>query len=261
MSAFSKFLDDLLTENHLSASSLARQTGLSVSPISRWLNDLGKPDGESCLRIAAFFHKDPVAVLEVADRDEFANLVRELIPERRTRQLSEADLYRNEEHARLHRGLQAFLEARDSEYSGAFVHEIVGRALAALQESESRYRSLVELAPDSIVIHEDGVIVYCNKAMVLLCGAETKADVVGSRVQDLIRLEDWGQTRGHIKNLLETGTPLPLTRGHMVQSDGTVIKVQVTASRVGFKGKSAIQSILRRLPSATLAAGEFRSDD
>ena len=41
----------------------------------------------------------------------------------------------------------------------------------ALKESEERYRRLVELSPDAIVVHREGKFIYVNPAAVRLWGA------------------------------------------------------------------------------------------
>ena len=45
-------------------------------------------------------------------------------------------------------------------------------AQTALAESEAKYRNLVELAPDAILIHQDETIVFANPAAVAMLGAD-----------------------------------------------------------------------------------------
>ena len=54
------------------------------------------------------------------------------------------------------------------------------RTQQALRESEQRYRSLVELAPDAIIVHSDGCFVYANAAALRLYGASNTARTAGS---------------------------------------------------------------------------------
>ena len=48
------------------------------------------------------------------------------------------------------------------------------RIQEALKESEERYRSLVELSPDAIVVHREGKFVYVNPAAIKLWGASER---------------------------------------------------------------------------------------
>src|SRR5690349_22609900 len=56
------------------------------------------------------------------------------------------------------------------------------RAAAKLKESEERYRCLVELSPDAIVILRDGRFTYLNPAALRLWGAASPRDLVGKSI-------------------------------------------------------------------------------
>jgi PAS domain-containing protein len=42
------------------------------------------------------------------------------------------------------------------------------RSERELQESEDRYRTLVEISPDAVFLHEEGKIIYANSAAIRL---------------------------------------------------------------------------------------------
>ncbi len=52
----------------------------------------------------------------------------------------------------------------------------------ALKESEERYRRLVELSPDAIVVHREGKFIYVNPAAVTLWGANSAQDLIGKSI-------------------------------------------------------------------------------
>ncbi len=60
--------------------------------------------------------------------------------------------------------------------------EVSSRAAAerALAESEARFRSLVELSPDSILVHREGKILYVNPSGLRLVGSDS-VDALASR--------------------------------------------------------------------------------
>src|SRR5215218_955785 len=64
------------------------------------------------------------------------------------------------------------------------------RAEFALMESERRYRALVELSPDAIVVHAKGTIVYANAAAATLLGADAPARLVGTPVLARVQRDD-----------------------------------------------------------------------
>ena len=57
---------------------------------------------------------------------------------------------------------------------------------ASLWHSESRYRSLVEILPDSVFVTQGDQIIYANPAAVQLAGVENEQDLLGKSVMDLV---------------------------------------------------------------------------
>src|SRR5581483_9921396 len=55
-----------------------------------------------------------------------------------------------------------------------------------LHESEERYRSLVELSPETIFVHSDWCVVYINPAGLALFAADGPETIVGKSVLDLM---------------------------------------------------------------------------
>ena len=58
------------------------------------------------------------------------------------------------------------------------------RLMAALQESEMRYSSLLNLAPDAIFVHTGGRITFANPATARLLGYNSPDEIVGRHVLD-----------------------------------------------------------------------------
>jgi PAS domain-containing protein len=54
------------------------------------------------------------------------------------------------------------------------------RTEKALQESEERYRSLVELFPEAILVHQDWKIVYINPEGAKIFGAKDSEEIIGT---------------------------------------------------------------------------------
>ncbi len=55
-----------------------------------------------------------------------------------------------------------------------------------LRESEARYRQLVDISPDPVIIHQEGKIIFINPAAITLLGASDSDDLIGKNILDFI---------------------------------------------------------------------------
>jgi PAS domain S-box-containing protein len=116
----------------------------------------------------------------------------------------------------------------------------------ALQESEQRYRGLVEVLPDPIVVHTDGRFVYVNPATLKLYGATQEGDLLGRPVHDLIRSDERKAIAESFDQIQEgTKTAIPVRETCILRLDGVERDVEVTAVRASYQGQTAVQAVLR----------------
>jgi len=119
------------------------------------------------------------------------------------------------------------------------------RAEEALRESEERYRRLVELSPNAILIHSDGKIVFANPATVKLLGTSGAEQLVGKSVLDFAHPDYREIAQKRIRQVLETQTGVPLIEEKIVRLDGTEIDVEIMAVPFTYQGKPAVQVVAR----------------
>jgi len=121
----------------------------------------------------------------------------------------------------------------------------VRQAEIALKESEERYRNLVELCPDGIVVYLDGKVVFVNSAGLLLMRAPDQQSMIGKSVFDFVHPDYRKHVQERIGLMLEKGVSVPMIEERFVTYDGVSIDVEVTASPFTFYGKPAIQVVVR----------------
>ena len=112
-----------------------------------------------------------------------------------------------------------------------------------MQDTNDRYRRLVELSPDGIFIAQDALTVFLNPAAVRLFGAEKAEQVLGKSVFELFHADCHALIRERMAQPLEGETALPV-EGKIVRLDGVVVDVEVTSTPLE-EDSGAIQVIVR----------------
>src|SRR5919202_1014158 len=119
------------------------------------------------------------------------------------------------------------------------------RAEAALRESEERYRLLVELSPETILVQREGKIAYINPAGIHLLGATASEELIGTPLLERIHPDFREFVQKQIQQVQEQGQQAPLVEIQMVRIDGQVIDVELTGVRIVYQGKLAVQVLIR----------------
>jgi len=122
----------------------------------------------------------------------------------------------------------------------------------SLKESEHRYKQLVELSPDAIVVHSQGKIVFANSATLKMFRAEKPEDIVGKNVLSFVHPEYLNAVKKRIEFQQRMGKPVPLYEEKLVRLDGEVFYAEVAAAPIVFEGKSSSLVIIRDITERKL---------
>ncbi len=136
----------------------------------------------------------------------------------------------------------------------AFHRDLMERkdAEKALRESEERYRGLVEVSPDAILVHREGKIIFVNSTGLELLGAASIEAVLGLQVKVLAPEEE------------DFGEVTPAARAFRLRRlDGQTLEVEAVAAAFSYQDSAAVQMVIRdvsaaRRQSELLAASERR---
>ena len=134
----------------------------------------------------------------------------------------------------------------------------------ALQKSEERYRQLVELCPDALLVQSDDHIVFANTAAARLLGADSVEQLIGKPLKEIIRPDYWEMMQQRLRQLREEGTTffwksaqsrvqrlqgdaavVPFIEEKFVRLDNQVVDVEVAAAPLTFENRPAVQIIAR----------------
>ena len=119
------------------------------------------------------------------------------------------------------------------------------RAEINLRESEERYKTLVESAPDAIAIHAENKILFANRSAAKLLEAKNVNELVGMNIKKIVHPDVWGNTSKRVEKILEKNRDFKLLEEKYVTLKGNVISVEVTAAKIIYFGKPAVQVIIR----------------
>ncbi|MBM7649273.1 diguanylate cyclase (GGDEF)-like protein/PAS domain S-box-containing protein [Bacillus ectoiniformans] len=122
-----------------------------------------------------------------------------------------------------------------------------------IEESENRYKVLVESAPEAIGVHKNDRVIFINEQTIQMLGAETSADIVGRYIQEFIHpesVEKFKETRAQYQNYkLDV---------KLCRVDDTVIEAEVSVAQIIYEGEAATQFIIRNVTEQRRMQEELR---
>lgn len=102
----------------------------------------------------------------------------------------------------------------------------------ALQESEERYRRLVELSTEAISVNREGRCIYINAAGLQLLGATSPEEIVGQPVTQFIHPDFRDLVLARLQQIEQSGISAPLTELQFLRVDGSIVDVEVTSTAI-----------------------------
>ncbi len=109
----------------------------------------------------------------------------------------------------------------------------------ALRESETRFRSLIEAAPEAVFVQSDDRYVYINPAGCRLYGITKPEELVGTAFMERMAPEYREAIRERVRLQVEKNQPAPLMEQEHLRVDGSRVQVETTAVPIRFQGRAA----------------------
>lgn len=114
----------------------------------------------------------------------------------------------------------------------------------ALQESEHRYRLLVDSSPSAIALHQGGKIIFVNDSAVRLMRANTRDELIGKPIMELVHPEYRQIVAERVRKAVEENQPGAVIEEKFLRLDGTSVDVEVSSSALTYNGAPAVQVIV-----------------
>jgi diguanylate cyclase (GGDEF)-like protein/PAS domain S-box-containing protein len=199
---------------------LAAQTACDLSPatIGTPPNSLSKPWADLFLRHPQTSFKDKI-VIDLQNSQRYYNLTISPIQDQRNQTLG-----------------RLFL-----------LHDITQSKLAeqARAESEARYQQLIKLLPDGIVTHQDGKILFVNRAFIELIGASSTEELIGKNFLDFIHPESREPVLQRMQKSLVDRATISLVTEKYMRRDGKAIDVEVISRPIEIDGSTMFLAVFR----------------
>jgi len=132
----------------------------------------------------------------------------------------------------------------------------------ALQQSEERYQRLVELSPEPIAIHRDGVLIYINQSGTKVLGAAAPEELIGKPILDLVHPNYIELVKNRVENITKNREQYAENiEEKLIRLDGKIIDVEITSIPTVHEGNSAIQVLFRDITERRQAEEALRKNE
>lgn len=119
------------------------------------------------------------------------------------------------------------------------------RTQRELLESEERFRSVVESAPEGIFIQTGGCFSYLNRAALLMFGASAMDELLGKSILSSVHPDFRAIVADRIRGLNEKRLSAPALEEKMLRLDGSVFEAEISAVPFVYSGEQGALVFLR----------------
>ncbi|BAU26879.1 PAS domain S-box-containing protein/diguanylate cyclase (GGDEF)-like protein [Aneurinibacillus soli] len=123
--------------------------------------------------------------------------------------------------------------------------ETVETTIHGLEDSEERYRTLIETSPHTVLVHSKGKIVFMNQEGALLFGANHPEELIGKDVISLVHPDSLLQVKERVASSYENKKQAELLEEKLLRLDGTIIYTETVANPITYNGNPGSLVIVR----------------
>ena len=131
--------------------------------------------------------------------------------------------------------------------------------VAAIGESEERFRRLVELSLDGIAILVGRCFVFVNPAGCDMLGCLAPEELIGRQMLEFIHRESEHLFKEQVGYAESSGATAPWIEERLLRRDRTAVEVELGVGPFVYKGEKALQVIFRDITERKLAKAKLES--
>ncbi|MBF0291302.1 MAG: PAS domain S-box protein [Nitrospinae bacterium] len=124
----------------------------------------------------------------------------------------------------------------------------------ALVERGALYQRLVELAPDAVVLHSGGKIIFANPAARELVGARSSADFIGKPILDFVHPDSREAAANRIAAIMRNKERAPVMEEKIIGLDGSTLDMEVQSTYIEYDGNPSVMTLARDISVRKRAA-------
>jgi diguanylate cyclase (GGDEF)-like protein/PAS domain S-box-containing protein len=129
------------------------------------------------------------------------------------------------------------------------------------RQEDGWFQTLIEWAPDAVLVLRHGKIVYANAAAVVMVGAESPQTLAGRDFIDLFESPEREQQSARMRALDAGELVTPKCEARCVSADGNSLDVEIQATRIPLAGEQATHVVLRDISDRIAARTQRRADE
>jgi PAS domain S-box-containing protein len=118
------------------------------------------------------------------------------------------------------------------------------KAEQMIKESNEKYSALVEQANEGILINQDWKIKYCNKYLIDMLGY-SEEELLESSIDKYMTQEAKEESKKLFEARIQDKEVSSIYESEAISKSGKIIPIEINSKKTIFKGKPAVQSIIR----------------
>lgn len=127
-----------------------------------------------------------------------------------------------------------------------------------LQETLNNYQTLIDIAPITIAVHQQGRIVMINRTGARMLGYDEPSELLGMSVVEFVHPDDWPLAVRRIRTALEKGLGNPPVKERLRRRDGSYILVEARNAPLSWQGQPAVMVVAQDLSEREKLSRQFQ---